>query len=106
MGVSVGRFSPLILSVSLSAGLLSVPLRGQPPDFGAMRRQQAQTDDTWRAASVGHMRMEKILYRSRAGDLDVPAFVFQPLGTNGPKAHAALVWVHEDIRGHLYEHYI
>ena len=25
------------------------------------------------------MRMEKITYRSRAGDLDIPAFVFQPL---------------------------
>ena len=23
-----------------------------------------------------------------------------------PKSHPALVWVHEDIRGHLYEHYI
>ena len=51
------------------------------------------------------MRMEKITYRSRDG-LDIPAFVFQPLTSRGPRQHPALVWVHENIRGHLYEHYI
>ena len=24
----------------------------------------------------------------------------------GPKGHPAIIWVHENIRGHLYEHYI
>ena len=52
------------------------------------------------------MRMEKITYRSRADDLDIPAFVFQPLTLRGADGHPALVWVHENIRGHLYEHYI
>jgi len=52
------------------------------------------------------MRMEKISYRSSEGDLDVPAFVFRPLDDAPPASRAALVWVHEDIRGHLYEHYI
>jgi dipeptidyl aminopeptidase/acylaminoacyl peptidase len=68
--------------------------------------QQRVTDGLWRTASSGHMRMEKISYRSRAGDLDVPAFVFLPLGPPPPGGHPALVWVHEDVRGHLYEHYI
>jgi dipeptidyl aminopeptidase/acylaminoacyl peptidase len=76
------------------------------PDFGLMARQQAETDNAWRAASDGRMRLEKITYRSRAGDLDIPAFVFQPLKSRGPRNHPALVWVHEDIRGHVYEHYI
>jgi dipeptidyl aminopeptidase/acylaminoacyl peptidase len=71
-----------------------------------MRRDQAATDRAWRTASDGFMRMEKITYRSRVGDLDVPAFVFQPLAAAAPKARPALVWVHENIRGHLYEHYI
>ena len=71
-----------------------------------MRRDQAATDRAWRTASEGVMRMEKITYRSRVGDLDVPAFVFQPLAPAAPKARPALVWVHENIRGHLYEHYI
>ena len=52
------------------------------------------------------MQMEKITYRSKAGDLEIPAFVFQPLKLRGAKSHPAIVWVHENIRGHLYEHYI
>jgi dipeptidyl aminopeptidase/acylaminoacyl peptidase len=76
------------------------------PDFDLMLRQQAETDANWRRASVGRMRMDKITYRSRVGDLDIPAFVFEPLVRYGTRRHPALVWVHEDIRGHMYEHYI
>jgi len=75
-------------------------------DFDRQLRQQATTDRTWRAASDGYMRMEKISYRSAAGDLQVPAFVFRPFVDTEPSSRPALVWVHEDIRGHLYEHYI
>src|SRR5262249_34215992 len=78
----------------------------RPPDFDRQLQQQAETDKAWRRASEGVMQMGKITYRSRAGDLDVPAFVFQPLKIRGAKGHPALVWVHENIRGHLYEHYI
>jgi len=76
------------------------------PNFDRLSQMQAETDKAWRAASQGHMSMEKITYRSRVGDLDVPAFVFQPLDLESDTRHPALVWVHEDIRGHLYEHYI
>jgi dipeptidyl aminopeptidase/acylaminoacyl peptidase len=76
------------------------------PDFARMLRDQAATDRAWRIASDGYMRMEKITYRSSRGDLEIPAFVFQPLATKGAQRHAGLVWVHEDIRGHLYEHHI
>ena len=99
------------LTVVLAVG--TIPLRSQEsgssprqPDFDRMLQQQAETDRTWRAASAGVMQMEKITYRSRAGDLDIPAFVFEPLKLRGTKGHPALVWVHENIRGHLYEHYI
>jgi dipeptidyl aminopeptidase/acylaminoacyl peptidase len=68
-------------------------------------RQQIETDQVWRTASEGFMRMEKIAYRS-AGDLEIPAFVFLPLTVDSGRLHPALVWVHENIRGHLYEHYI
>src|SRR5262245_59873991 len=78
----------------------------RPPDFDRQIQQQAETDKTWRRASDGVIQMEKITYRSRVGDLDIPAFVFQPLKLRGAKGHPALVWVHENIRGHLYEHYI
>jgi dipeptidyl aminopeptidase/acylaminoacyl peptidase len=67
--------------------------------------QQKQTDALWQKASAGFMKMEKITYKSSADGMTIPAFVFTPLKPRGPKAHAALVWVHPDIRGHLYEYY-
>jgi dipeptidyl aminopeptidase/acylaminoacyl peptidase len=98
----------IILVVALIAA--TTPLRGQnpqrEPDFDRQVQQQAETDKTWRAASDGVMQMDKITYRSSVGDMDIPAFVFQPLKIRGPKGHPAIVWVHENIRGHLYEHYI
>jgi dipeptidyl aminopeptidase/acylaminoacyl peptidase len=82
------------------------PDDGGRPDFARMLRLQAETDRTWRSAGDGFMQVEKITYRSSKGDLDIPAFVFQPLRLRGTRQHPALVWVHENIRGHLYEHYI
>jgi dipeptidyl aminopeptidase/acylaminoacyl peptidase len=96
-----------VLCLSVPVILTTAPLQAPPtPDFDRLGRLQAETDKTWRMASEGRMVMEKITYRSRVGDLDVPAFVFQPLDTRDERRHPALVWVHEDIRGHLYEHYI
>ena len=82
------------------------PIEGTRPDFARMLRQQAETDRIWRSAGEGFMQVEKITYRSAKGDLDIPAWVFQPLRIRGNHQHPALVWVHENIRGHLYEHYI
>src|SRR5439155_26204571 len=81
-------------------------LDSRAPDFARLRLEQAATDRTWRSASQGVMRMEKITYRSRLDDLAIPAFVFEPLKPGGPRSSPALVWVHENIRGHLYEHCI
>ena len=95
-----------LLFPSPSAQTSSAAPQVTRPDFDLMARQQAETDRAWRAASDGRMRVEKITYRSRPGDMEIPAFVFQPLKSPGPRSHPALVWVHEDIRGHVYEHYI
>src|SRR5437879_4423449 len=96
--------SSLLLCVSIALILAPAALRGQfqqrEPDFDRVLQQQAETDKTWRAASEGFMQMDKISYRSKAGDLDTPAFVFQPLKLRGAKGHPAIVWVHENIRGH------
>jgi dipeptidyl aminopeptidase/acylaminoacyl peptidase len=120
------RSAVFALTVALAIACASSPLRSQTPagatqtargggqdgfpqrtpDFDRQIQQQAETDKTWRRASDGVMQMDKITYRSKVGDLDVPAFVFQPLKLRGPKGHPAIVWVHENIRGHLYEHYI
>lgn len=98
------RQAPPSAAPRIRPGALADPV-GRP-DFARMARAQADTDRTWRAASQGVMRMDKITYRTTRGDLDVPAFVFQPLATLGDRQHPAIVWVHENIRGHLYEHYI
>src|SRR6266542_5503022 len=107
-GMKALASAAFVLFLALSLG--SIPLRGQnpqrEPDFDRQLQQQADTDKTWRAASDGFMQMDKITYRSSVGDMDIPAFVFQPLKLRGAKGHPALVWVHENIRGHLYEHYI
>ena len=76
------------------------------PDFAAQARQQIETDQRWFDAGLGFMRVEKITYRNPHDGLTIPAFVFLPLNTHGKAQHPALVWVHENIRGHLYEHYI
>jgi dipeptidyl aminopeptidase/acylaminoacyl peptidase len=99
-----------VAAIIIALGVTSSTLRGQfqprEPDFDRQLQQQAETDKTWRSASDGFMQMDKITYRSKVGDMDIPAFVFQPLKLRGAKGHPALVWVHENIRGHLYEHYI
>jgi dipeptidyl aminopeptidase/acylaminoacyl peptidase len=95
-----------LAAVAVSGTYQTEPVPPRTPDFTRMARDQARTDRAWREASAGVMRMEKIVYRSQAGDLDIPAFVFEPLTPGEPRSRAALVWVHENIRGHLYEHYI
>src|SRR5260221_140745 len=80
--------------------------QGRAPDSDRQVSDQAKTDKAWRDDSQGFMEMDKTTYPSSGGDLDTPAFVFQPLKLRGAKGHPALVWVHENIRGHLYEHYI
>ena len=90
-----------LLFSSLPARTQSTASQLRRPDFDRMAHQQAETDKAWRAASDDRMRLQKITYRSRTGDLEIPAFVFQPLRSRGPRSHPALVWVHEDIRGHL-----
>jgi dienelactone hydrolase len=80
--------------------------QGRAMNFEADLARQTQTDATWRAASAGVMTMQKTTYKSRADGLDIPVFIFKPLTLKGSKQHPALVWVHPDIRGHLYEYYI
>src|ERR1700683_3392500 len=80
--------------------------QGRGPDFDTQMQAQTKTDATWRAASDGYMSMQKTTYQSSAESLEFPVFIFKPLKLRGPKEHAALVWVHPDIRGHVYEYYI
>jgi dipeptidyl aminopeptidase/acylaminoacyl peptidase len=47
----------------------------------------------------GIIDFKTVKYRSSVGDLDIPAYLFQPLQKRGPKGHAALVWVHGGVHG-------
>src|SRR5207247_10441320 len=101
------RIAILALLAALAAGAASYPLHsqtpvatpqtevaagggGREPDFDKQVQQQAETDKTWRSASIGYMQMEKITYRSKDGDLDIPAIVFRPRKQRGAKGHPRL----------------
>jgi dienelactone hydrolase len=60
---------------------------------------KAAVDARYEKASAGVMDFRKITYRSSIGDMDIPAYLFQPLKTRGPRGHAAMVWVHGGVHG-------
>lgn len=97
---------PGAVFIAVVVAVAALGAQAQAPNFERQLQQQAETDKTWRAASEGFMKMDKITYKSRAGGLEIPAFLFQPLKLRNAKEHPALVWVHPDIRGHVYEYYI
>jgi dipeptidyl aminopeptidase/acylaminoacyl peptidase len=60
---------------------------------------KAKSDARYAEACKGIIDYRKITYRSNVGDLDVPAYLFQPIQKRGPKGHAAMVWVHGGVHG-------
>ena len=60
---------------------------------------KARADSIYAARSNGVMDYSKITYRSRIGDMDIPAYVFQPIQKRGSRGHAAMVWVHGGVHG-------
>lgn len=58
-------------------------------------------DERFAEASKGVMDFQKVSYRSSVGDLDIPAYLFQPLQKRGPKGHAAMIWVHGGVHGNM-----
>lgn len=68
-------------------------------DFEADVQQKAAIDARYAQASQGVMDFQKVTYRSSVGDLDIPAYLFQPLTRRGPRGHAAMVWVHGGVHG-------
>jgi dipeptidyl aminopeptidase/acylaminoacyl peptidase len=68
-------------------------------NFEAAIKEKAQIDTRYAEASKGVMDFKKVTYRSSVGDMDIPAYLFQPLNKRGPKGHAAMVWVHGGVHG-------
>ena len=63
--------------------------------------EKKKIDERFAAASRGVMDFQKVTYRSSVGDLDIPAYLFQPLNKRGPKGHAAMVWVHGGVHSNM-----
>jgi dipeptidyl aminopeptidase/acylaminoacyl peptidase len=74
-------------------------------NYEAHIRAKAQTDSIFEAVARGVMDYKKVSYRSRIGDMDIPAYVFQPLQKNGKAAHAAMIWVHGGVHGNWTTNY-
>jgi dipeptidyl aminopeptidase/acylaminoacyl peptidase len=66
---------------------------------------KARTDSIFAAVTQGVVDYQKITYRSRIGDMDIPAYVFQPLEKRGEKGHPAMVWVHGGVHGNMSQTY-
>ncbi len=60
---------------------------------------KAAIDAQYAKASQGVMDYRKVTYRSSVGDMDIPAYLFQPLKKRGAKGHAAMIWVHGGVHG-------
>ena len=69
------------------------------PNFDAAVAAKAKEDARYPALCTGILECTKITYRSRVGDMDIPAYLFQPLSKRGPRGHAAMIWVHGGVHG-------
>lgn len=63
--------------------------------------EKAKINERLAEASRGVMDFQKITYRSTVGDLNIPAYLFQPTSKRGARGHAAMVWVHGGVHGNM-----
>lgn len=69
------------------------------PDFQAAIDAKAKEDARYADACKGVMDCTKISYRSSVGDMDIPAYLFQPLQKGAARSRAAMIWVHGGVHG-------
>ena len=74
-------------------------------DYEGHIARKARTDSVFAAVTAGVVDYKKVTYRSRIGDMDIPAYVFQPLEKRGARGHAAMIWVHGGVHGNWTENY-
>ncbi len=63
--------------------------------------QKKKTDADIARLCAGIMDYQKTSYKSRVDGLEIPAYLFQPLKSRGPKGHPALVWVHGGVHSNF-----
>jgi dipeptidyl aminopeptidase/acylaminoacyl peptidase len=74
-------------------------------DFERAIRGKATTDSVYAAVTDGVVDYRKVSYRSRIGDMDIPAYLYQPLQKRGARGHAAIIFVHGGVHGNWTESY-
>jgi dipeptidyl aminopeptidase/acylaminoacyl peptidase len=72
---------------------------GRGVNFERQIQAKAETDKRYAEVTKGLVDFKKITYRTSVGDMDIPAYLFQPLNKRGAKGHAAMVWVHGGVHG-------
>jgi len=72
-----------------------------PADYARDMNRKKETDRKFEEASAGVLDYSKITYRSSIGDMDIPAYIFQPFNKRGARGHAALIWLHGGVHGNL-----
>jgi dipeptidyl aminopeptidase/acylaminoacyl peptidase len=66
-------------------------------DYAAQVAAREKDAARYPALCKGIIDFSIVKYRSSVGDLDIPAYLFQPVKKRGPKGHAAMVWVHGGV---------
>jgi dipeptidyl aminopeptidase/acylaminoacyl peptidase len=93
-----------------SARMRQLYVSNRPDDhpvanYEQQMKSKARTDSIFAARAKGVVKFSKITYKSQAGGLDIPAYLFEPLAPKGPKQHAAMVWVHGGVHGNMDQNY-
>ena len=68
-------------------------------DFQLDLERKKAEDARYADLCQGALDCQKVTYRSSVGDMDIPAYLFQPLQKRGARGHAAMVWVHGGVHG-------
>src|SRR5688572_1892374 len=74
-------------------------------NYESAMRGKARTDSTFAARAKGVLDFQKIRYRSSVGDMDIPAYLFQPSQKRGAKGHPGLIMVHGGVHGNMTASY-
>jgi dipeptidyl aminopeptidase/acylaminoacyl peptidase len=104
-----GRPRQVVPMDSARAALLYVSDRPEDhplANFAQQMANKARTDSIFEARSAGVMRYEKTSYTSHVDGMTIPAYVFSPLTSKGPRGHAAMVWVHGGVHGNWDQNYL
>lgn len=74
-------------------------------DYARAMSAKAATDSIFAARAKGVLKFSKVTYKSQAGGMTIPAYLFEPLAPKGPGQHAAMVWVHGGVHGNMDQNY-